>query len=522
MILLCLVLMSGGMVWLSMPSPAVPWLPLVALAPFAVALGRCRPVAGFFLGWLGGTLFWVFSAWWLVHGFRHFMGWPLPLALLASLAVFVFQGLPYGLLGLARGKWSDQTGREPSPLWCAAFLTLALYPFSLVLPNDFALSLHQTPLAIQVADLGGIHLVNLLLLWINWLIAGLVQSLRNQRLFLGHSLVLAILVSSLAVYGTYRIESLASADDQGRLLTAAVIQPGLSVRASGENRQPQALETLVFMVAQALEGSPDLVVWPETPGSAPQTCSSLREAGLPSLLAGSGTAIMAVFREYDYGSPLPAALPGRGDAASMTQKITAAHNTLWLVTQDHCAPAYRKSRLVPFGEYIPFSNQIPWLKKVFGNRLEYSPGPGAGVISLPTGIRIQPLICFESLFPDLARQGAGLGAIAFVNLSNEGGFRSPKAGRLSLGYSVFRTVEQRRPMIRTANSGYSAHISATGAVVQGTLVPWGTRSITQARLYCPKTTSPYSKTGDLWLWIPAAGIGLSFMMGICARRQFPV
>lgn len=527
MILPGLVLMSAGMVWLSMPSPAVAWLPFVALAPFAVALGRCRPVVGFFLGWLGGTLFWAVSAWWLVHGFRHFMGWPVPLALLAGLAVFALQGLPYGLLGLARGIWSDRTGREPSPLWCAAFLALALYPFSLLLPNEFALSLHQTPLAIQAADLGGIHLVNFFLLWINWLVAGLARSLWDPRLFSGHGLALALLICSLAAYGSFRMDSLVQAAGRGRYLTAAVIQPNLTARTSGENSPPQrtALETLTFMAARALEGSPDLILWPETPGSAPQTCSTLKGAGLPSLLAGQGAAnsgsggkqgpgaaIMAVFREVDCGSNPAVALPGSRDAVRMTQKIAAAHNTLWLVTRDHCSPAYRKSRLVPFGEYIPFSGRFPRLKAVFGDRLEFTPGPGPGVVSLPGGIRVQPLICFESLFPDLARKGAGLGAMAFVNLSNEGRFYSPKAGELSLGYSIFRTVEQRRPMVRSSNSGFSAHISATGILVPGTLVPWGARSISQARLFCPDTGTPYSKTGDLWLWIPAAGIGMALLL----------
>lgn len=524
MIRLFLILMSGGMVWLSMPSPAMPWLPLMAMAPFAYALGRCRPVAGFFLGWLGGTLFWIVSAWWLVHGFRHFMEWPVPLALVAGLGVFAFQGLPYGLLGLAGGLWSHRTGREPSPLWYAALLTLALYPFSLLLPNDFALSLHQIPLAIQAADLGGIHLVNFFLLWINWLLAGLARPLGNPKSFLRNGLVLTLLVASLAAYGRFRLASLTPEAGKGRHLTAAVIQPALTARPSPETRETHitAVEILAAMAARALEGSPDLVLWPETPGSGPQTCSSLRNAGLPSLLHGSNSAIMAVFREYNYGDNPPVALPGRGDAVSMTQKIAAAHNTLWLVTRDHCSPVYRKCRLVPFGEYIPFSDRSPWLKKIFGNRLEYSPGKGPGVVPLPSGIRVQPLICFESLFPDLARQGAGLGALAFINLSNEGGFRSPKAGKLSLGYSVFRTVEQRRPMVRSANSGFSAHIAATGGLIKDTLTPWGTRSVTRARLYCPETDSLYSQTGDLWLWIPATGIGLAFLPAAGGRRRRPV
>ena len=513
------------MVWLSIPSPPISWLPFVALAPFAHALSRCSCVAGFFWGWLGGTLFGALYAWWLVYGFLHFMGWPVSGAIPAALAIFLIQGLPYGLLGFARGIWSDRTGREPGPLWCAAFLSLSLYPFSLLLPNAFALSLHQTPLAIQAADLGGIHLVNLLLLWINWLAAGLARSLRDPRSFLGHSLALIVLVASLAVYGTLRMDSLSPADGQGRHVTATVIQPNLTPPSQTLIEPPPqttALETLVAMAAQALEGAPDLIVWPETPGSGPQTCSSLGDSGLTSILEGSGTAVMAVFKEYDYSDNLPVVLPAGGDVVRMTQQITAAHNTLWLVTGDRCSPAYRKTRLVPFGEYIPFSEHFPWLKAAFGNRLEYSPGPGPAVISLPGDLRIQPLICFESLFPDLPGQGARSGATTFVNLSNEGAFHSPEAGRLSLGYSIFRTVEQRRPMVRCANSGFSAHITATGAVVPGTLTAWGTQSITRSRLYCPETRSPYSKSGDLWLWLPAAAIGLSFLQAVFGRRQPPV
>ncbi|MFW5836509.1 MAG: apolipoprotein N-acyltransferase [Desulfovibrionaceae bacterium] len=504
---------SAALLALCWRSDSPPWLPFVFLAPFALSLRGVRPLQGLLLGWTAGALFWLVSTWWVYNAFVDMLGWPWPGAALATGLFFLFQGLPYAGLGLACG-FMNRRGRTPGALFCAGLLTLLVFLRPAVCPGSAALTLYSWPLPIQAADLGGVHLVLFILLLANWLAAEALVNIARPRAALGRLAALAGLLGLVCGYGAWRLDvfqQLPAAAPESDFITIQAIQPNIPVKgyqgleSSGPHAGVVGAMAKATELAAAKLPPADLVLWPEVPKDVDCDCTSLRRDGAARASGAAGGPVLLACVELDHGdNPVVQQemqdADGRG-AAMSTRKIDAMYNALWLVDENECRMAYHKVELVPFGERTPFQESWPWLKRTVGRTLEYTPGPGPRLVELPGGRRVQPLICFESGFPELARQGAALGAEAFVNVSDDAWFGSAKAAELHLAMARFRAVEQRRPLVRCTNNGFGAHVRATGEIVPGTLTPMDVRTARSARLFCPGERTVYARVGDAWLWI---------------------
>ncbi len=129
---------------------------------------------------------------------------------------------------------------------------------------------------------------------------------------------------------------------------------------------------------------------------------------------------------------------------------------------------YRKTHLVPFGEFIPLKDTFPFLKWIVEQHLpDYGQDLAAGteakrLRAKDPDIEIIPLICFEDTVGRVARKFVAPGPQLIVNATNDGWFNESPASRQHLANALFRCVELRRPMARAANSGVSAYIDPFG------------------------------------------------------------
>ncbi|OUR95983.1 apolipoprotein N-acyltransferase [Gammaproteobacteria bacterium 42_54_T18] len=131
---------------------------------------------------------------------------------------------------------------------------------------------------------------------------------------------------------------------------------------------------------------------------------------------------------------------------------------------------YNKQHLVPFFEYLPFKNTIPWIKQWFPGSRNYLPGTTPKIFEFNNRYRLAPLICYEILFSDLVRNYKDLGATIIINPSNDGWFGAQ--GALShLSIAMFRTVEYHIPLVRVGNTGISTVISAHGKISKNDSIP---------------------------------------------------
>ena len=509
-----LILLSIGLLWPCVPSGPVKWLPFLAMAPFALTLKKVTPITGFLTGWFFGSLIWVLSIWSLANGFETMLDWDRAPALALLLFYCLFQGLPYALLGMVSG-WMERRGRPAGPLFSASLLTLLIYLRPAVIPGSPAVTLYSWAPAIQIADLGGVHLVLFVLLLSNWLIADAITCYRRTYQALARLSLLAIMLICVFGYGNWRIhhfQELGRNASQHEFLTVASVQPNIPIKGFQglDTKGPYvgatgAMVRITEKIAETPEKT-DLILWPEVPCTVACNCDDFRLAGVQRVSACAGAPIMVSCVEHDYGKNLPVTrtrVDKHGLRASLTtRRVAAMYNSVWLVDPDQCKKAHRKIKLVPFGERTPFQEYWPWLKKQIGRQLEYSPGRTPSLITLERGGRVQPLICYEGGYPELTRQGMAMGADMFVNVADDAWFGATRASELHLGVTLFRSVEFRRPLVRCTNSGFGAHVTATGAIVPGSLTPADERTYRRFRMHCPRgEKSPYSHIGDIWLWL---------------------
>ncbi|MCW7754223.1 apolipoprotein N-acyltransferase [Desulfobotulus sp. H1] len=500
-------LLASGLAGLSLPSGPLIWLPLAALVPFFMALRGCQPARGYALGWAGGSLFWLISTFWIYSGCRELMGWSVPASLTATLLFVLYQGLPYGLAGLVCGI-ANRYGKTAGPFFTAGIFTLFIAIWPGLCPGSPAISLYTWTRIIQIADIGGMHFVLFFMFLSNVFLAEILSPSPFKEK-IRYCTIFILLLCLVLGYGSLRLnqlKTLATSHTESRI-SVRTIQPNIPFRTDPLNQNP--LKSNHRIMGQLTEESsqhlapPDLILWPEGPGT--PACDNLDMKVLARLEKISGSPILFTCTEYIYRLKKQESLINPDGSERLPvipmRELKAMYNSMALLKNGQIKEFYRKTRLVPFGEATPFGEHLPILRKFIGKPYEFNRGPGPALLSLQDDLQVQPLICFESGFPDISRSGAALGADAFVTVANDGWFVHEKAAELHLGLALFRAVEQRRPMIRATNTGMGAHIAATGEIIEGTKTPMDQTTFRQASLHVPDVQTPYQLMGNIWLWV---------------------
>ncbi|MGH7787694.1 MAG: apolipoprotein N-acyltransferase, partial [Candidatus Binatia bacterium] len=181
---------------------------------------------------------------------------------------------------------------------------------------------------------------------------------------------------------------------------------------------------------------------------------------------------------------------------------------VYLVRDGRVAGRYDKQRLVPFAE----DDRLAWLRAE--RPTDYSPGEGPSL--LPTSaLRVGPLLCLESMFPDLARQAARAGAEVLVNLSNDAWFGGPGPARHQLDIAALRAVENRRYLVRAAATGVSAVIDPHGrTLVQSEM---NTDQVLNAMVRGSQASTPYQRCGDAFAWLVIAAVAAATLRPLVTR-----
>lgn len=134
------------------------------------------------------------------------------------------------------------------------------------------------------------------------------------------------------------------------------------------------------------------------------------------------------------------------------------------------APPFRKKHLLAFGEYTPFAEWFPKLNEISpsGKGFSRGPGPQSLTITAPglSTLQLAPQICYEALYPDFSRQGVLAGAQILINLTNDSwfGFHSEPYQHLSMTFA--RAIENRRPLLRVTNTGFTSAIEPSGKILR--------------------------------------------------------
>jgi apolipoprotein N-acyltransferase len=212
----------------------------------------------------------------------------------------------------------------------------------------------------------------------------------------------------------------------------------------------QGLEQATLVAAAS---EPDLMLWPEATTPMAVHGDAAARAWTEALVARAKVPLVL-------GS---IAFENRGQSAE------AWYNGVFTVTPDGgLQPAYyAKRHLVPFGEYIPLRPLLGWLQKVVPIGDDFTRGRSAEPLRVPVRRRVLaagPLICYEDIFPALARADARAGADFLFVATNNAWYGEGGAAYQHAAHSVLRAVETRRPVLRCGNSGWSGWIDEFGAI----------------------------------------------------------
>jgi apolipoprotein N-acyltransferase len=500
--------LSGVLLHLAFPGANLEvfaWIGLLPLLAVLWPLGADSPRLRhpFLIGCVAGFAFFLPDVAWVRHSSRvihgaldhTWIGWgPEMLGAAAVLGLVGYLALYFGLWAwfiarfalprhpaLSQGQPLDSTLES---LRCASLAAAAWVACEWLRGwmltgfgwNGLGVALHRNSTLIQIADVVGVAGLAFLPVFIACV--GWINVIRLVRQWRGLSTVRTrldftvamVLLLGVALYGMLRIRGYDTASVPSLTVRTLLVQPNVpqAVRWAGNDTLAlyQRLDERTRLYAEARNGQPspiDLVVWPEN--------------AMPIVLDidPESTAFHQSFVTAVLGTSDFTLLTGVGTRAKEEGQF---HNSavLFQGSYDHQQRAH-KQHLVPFGEYLPFRDQLPFMETLLGDLLpgDFRPGASTEPLTAPIGkltpdaaekqpVQLIPLICFEDTVGRFARKFIRPAPQILANITNDGWFLQSNETEIHLANSLFRAVELRRPMLRAANTGVSCFIDPLGRI----------------------------------------------------------
>jgi len=505
-------LASGLLLFLATPgTPGIAILAWVALMPLLLA-GRSAtsPANAAWLGLGCGMTFYPLTLAWItiVLGTYGHLDWWLTVPALLLLSLYMSLFLAIFTAGC---RWNDD--RLPLPLFAPAlwvgldFLRAGLFSGFPWLDLGYT-QFRSNPL-LQTADLFGHHTVTFLIVMVNGLLVTgfiIAKELRqptsdppdHRRTILTAIMPAAILLAAALWYGSARQQQMIALCKNAESITVTVAQGNIPQDEKwSANFQKETVQRYLTLSETALAGKnpPDLLVWPETslpfyPMESPffvELVERLINQGHANLLFGAPHRLWSVPNSApQYFNSAFLIVPADRPLSGMHLPLAASPPL------GKISGRYDKQHLVPFGEYIPMRSILPALAPVVETIGDFSAGMATGPIPCKNA-RVGVLICFESIFPDLARDHVAKGANLLVNITNDAWFGHSNAPWQHLAMATFRAVENRRSLARAANTGVSGCFDPLGHSPQLTTI-FTTGQIT-TRLPLLTTESVFGRFG---------------------------
>ena len=536
---------SGVPVILVFPAPSLSYLAWFALVPAMVLFTRAAT-----------TREAVARGWWFGAGYL--------IAMLYWMATEIGPGLV--LLGAVMGwMWSPfavavyKLVKPGAPWWrlAAAFIVV---PSCWLIPewmrsyqglggpwDLYGASQWQHPAVLALAAVGGVWLVSVALLMANVALTVLLGALRpawlllradgqnrhrigpqEQRFLPGErppvppdagfarrragATIAASVLAFIAATGSGPLAfALTPPFPATRQFAVTLVQPGVVDNPVQRTDASESLTARLSRDGTLNQAHPDLIVW--------------GESGIPEDLTGSSPADQALLQRIE-------ALSKQDGAEILVNQDTTPPgkgHEKWavLVNPSGVQGTYVKTRLVPFGEYIPFRQELSWLTSISkAASSNMTPGTGAHTLTVtsPTGatppVDIGVLICFESAFPDMSRVETDQGAELIVYQSSTSTFQGTWGPDQHGSLTAIRAAETGRPAVQTALTGDTVAFDARGR--QLAWLGQDDRGDVTVTVSLPGQAAKtfYDKAGDYVMWSGVGIAALAALVMLLRRRHF--
>jgi len=498
---------SGLALALAFPNFDFNFLAWIAFVPLLYAIDGETHRRGFLYAWLQGFACYVASLYWITITLHHFAGVQIifaviPMMLLAAV-IALFTAAAIWIAAFIAARLGFSIIVTLPIVWTAVEWVRTYFPIGFPW-NLLGYTAYQNLALIQFAEFTGVYGVSALVMLFNVVIYTIIfrrESPRVQGISLG---VLSTLIAGAWIFGTLRVSEL-ERERPDRSLKFAMVQGDIPQSIKWD---PHFLESSFSVYVQqtqkAAQLGADLIVWPEAAAAfffqpteqypAAFADDAPYRQRLLQLAADTTDPIL-------FGAPALATENGR----------LGFFNRAYLVSGSGTITAwYDKIQLVPFGEYVPLRSLLGYfVNRVVAGFGDMFAGSQQTIFKLK-GARLGVLICYESIFPNLARMAVDRGADILVNITNDAWYGESSAPYQLLAMAAMRAVETKVPLVRVANTGISAVIKPTGQITART--PLFKRVTEIERVYWQPRKTVYTIVGDLFAEICFALTALALVV----------
>jgi apolipoprotein N-acyltransferase len=306
-----------------------------------------------------------------------------------------------------------------------------------------------------------------------------------------------------------------------------VLQPSFDPWNEKFDRDPADLvQEMLDISAKGVDSSSELLVWPETSlvggvsTSQPErdpliTRLKIFQHTFPKLHILTGADMETVYLNTEKR-------PSGTARKTANPRIwwDAYNSAVFLNTKGNVA-FYHKSKLVPGTEQMPFVDQLPFIDKLAvsldPNSISGSLGSSDTAIVLgDTDKKIAPVICYESIYGDYVSDYVNNGAKAIAIITNDAWWGNTPGYKQHLAYGALRAIEQRKWIIRSANTGTSCFVDPEGNILQAT--EWWQKTTIKNKIFFYDKKTLYCRIGDTGILAILASVCL-ILGALLYRKQ---
>ncbi len=316
------------------------------------------------------------------------------------------------------------------------------------------------------------------------------------------SAIAAVVIFLVFLYGTVKIRQTDTTTASWKAVRAAAVQGNIDQSIKWDESALNATVNIYRDLSlKARDSGAGFIVWPETAMPFYVMGDDAKTAAIKAIAKESASFILTGIPSYNYD------IDGSG---------YRYFNSAYLFSPEGAfIGKYDKLHLVPYGEYVPFKKYMPFIKKLTHGAGDFTEGIGPvpiGAGDLMPGV----LICYESIFPDIARMMVLNNATVLVNITNDAWFGRTSAPYQHFGMGVLRAVENRVYLVRAANTGISAFVDPVGRVMKKSALFERWLVTEEIRLKSGGKTF-YSRYGDVFAFCSLAVSG-AFLVFISIRK----
>ena len=322
------------------------------------------------------------------------------------------------------------------------------------------------------------------------------ESWRIQTPILWSGTLLIILPIAFSSYSYYNYE------ESGEVVQIVAIQPNIDpydVKFDPESFQGQ-LDTFIRLADSLVTDQTKLVVAPETALGIPFSETEIQTFDFFKYIVAEKSKKMYNVPWY-IGASTFQFFPKKNSRASRQMQdgsYLECYNSSLLITESNDTEFIHKSKLVPGAEVVPFADIFPYLET-----LSIDNGGTTGTLGIEETPQvfemdemiIAPVVCYESIYGEWVAEQCRNGADLIAIITNDGWWGDTPGYKQHMSFASLRAIENRRSLVRSANTGTSCFVNQRGDILQDT--DWWVEDAIKGEVHLNKEMTFFTQYGNV-------------------------